>query len=255
MRRQVPDRSADQYPGESFAGAEGLQKFDLGMTPASVTPPPTWRRAAWFTVVTSAAALGGLILASSALVGYSRPPRGLDLPQEPSQGGYSPPGAAALPPPQGLGPGQTPQEDALPDDVGVGARQPARLPMVGGVVPYRIPGPPPGNAPAQPPWPDPSRADAVRQRCDQYFAALQDNDLSGAYAMTSGALHAAGFVAFAARYAAASSIEVTEVAVEPDHMVASVRLTRADGRGETQRHDLWLSQDADPTILADNLMQ
>lgn len=251
MRRPVPDRfceSADQQlPSAPLTGsepAEGLQKFDLGMTPASVTPPPTWRRAAWFTVIASAAALGGLILASSLLVDYSRSSRGLDLPQQLSPDGDPPSGTPVLAA-QGLRSAQTPRWSPLADEgVGLGARQPARLPMVGAVVPI----------PLVPPLPVPSGTEAVQQRCDQYFAALQDGDLRGAYAMTSDGLHAEGFAAFASRYAAATSIEVTEIAAEADHLVTAVRITWADGTVGTQRRELWFSRGESPMISADDLV-
>ena len=47
--------------------------FNLGTIPASVTPPRTWRRAAWFTIVASAAALLGLLAVGAVLVGPARP--------------------------------------------------------------------------------------------------------------------------------------------------------------------------------------
>src|SRR3954447_24713372 len=40
----------------------GLRKFDIGTVPASVTPPRTWRRAAWFSVGSSVAALVALLV-------------------------------------------------------------------------------------------------------------------------------------------------------------------------------------------------
>ncbi len=46
------------------APATGLRKFDLGNVPASVTPPRSWRRAAWFAVGTSAAVVLGLTVAA-----------------------------------------------------------------------------------------------------------------------------------------------------------------------------------------------
>lgn len=255
MRRHVPDRfrdSADRCPDESFLGAEGLQKFNLGMTPASVTPPPTWRRAAWFTVAASGAALGGLILASSAMVGYSRSPRDWNLPQEPSQQGASPPGTADLPSAPRFPVAATPQGTPLDGGVGVGARQPARLPMVGGVVPHQVSGPPAEIPRVHPRPPSSSGTEAVRRRCDQYFTALQNGDLRGAYAMTADTLRAAGFAAFTVRYAAASSIDVTEATVEPGRIVTSVRITWADGTVEPQRRELLLSPGENPTILADD---
>lgn len=54
------------------SGSVGLQMFRLGTIPASVTPPRSWRRAAWFTVLASVAALVGLVVAGALLVGPSR---------------------------------------------------------------------------------------------------------------------------------------------------------------------------------------
>src|SRR4051812_33219903 len=38
----------------------GLRKFNIGLVPASVTPPRTWKRAAWFAVASSLGVLIGL---------------------------------------------------------------------------------------------------------------------------------------------------------------------------------------------------
>ncbi|MGH3520350.1 MAG: hypothetical protein ACRDQ7_23795 [Haloechinothrix sp.] len=48
---------------------DGLSKFDLGTVPASVTPPPTWRKAAWFASVSSGGVVVALLVAGSYLVG------------------------------------------------------------------------------------------------------------------------------------------------------------------------------------------
>src|SRR5438067_279661 len=79
----VPDPLVDTTP------AGGLHKFDLGMVPASVTPPRTWRRAAWFAVVSAAAALGGLVFATAALVNQSTSTLRL-APNMPRGGEYPP---------------------------------------------------------------------------------------------------------------------------------------------------------------------
>ncbi|GAA4000158.1 hypothetical protein GCM10022247_20650 [Allokutzneria multivorans] len=47
----------------------GLRKLDLGMVPASVTPPATWKRAAWFAGLSSATVLVVLVAAAVTLVG------------------------------------------------------------------------------------------------------------------------------------------------------------------------------------------
>ena len=54
------------------SGSIGLRMFNLGTIPASVTPPRTWRRAAWFTIVASAAALLGLVAVGAVMVGPMR---------------------------------------------------------------------------------------------------------------------------------------------------------------------------------------
>jgi hypothetical protein len=51
------------------SGTVGLRMFNLGTIPASVTPPRSWRRAAWFTVAASVAALAGLLAVAAVMVG------------------------------------------------------------------------------------------------------------------------------------------------------------------------------------------
>lgn len=48
---------------------DGLGTFDLGSVPASVTPPKTWRKAAWFATGASGAVVVGLLFAGTFLVG------------------------------------------------------------------------------------------------------------------------------------------------------------------------------------------
>lgn len=48
---------------------DGLSKFDLGTIPASVTPPRSWRKAAWFATVSSGGVVVALLVAGSYLVG------------------------------------------------------------------------------------------------------------------------------------------------------------------------------------------
>lgn len=51
----------------------GLGSFDLGSVPASVTPPRTWRKAAWFATASSGGVVVALLFAGSALVGKPTP--------------------------------------------------------------------------------------------------------------------------------------------------------------------------------------
>ncbi|WP_143012961.1 hypothetical protein [Actinopolyspora mzabensis] len=60
------------------------------MIPASITPPRTWRRAAWFVVVSAAAALGGIVLVT-AVVMSNEPTRLATDPRNPPRAGEYPP--------------------------------------------------------------------------------------------------------------------------------------------------------------------
>ncbi|QTR01450.1 hypothetical protein J7S33_18795, partial [Saccharothrix algeriensis] len=65
--------------------AMGLRKFDIGLVPASVTPPRTWQRAAWFAVLSSAAVLVGLAFAAATLVGANTPEERIGVPGYPGR--------------------------------------------------------------------------------------------------------------------------------------------------------------------------
>ncbi|MBB3049074.1 hypothetical protein FHS23_000069 [Prauserella isguenensis] len=53
----------------SVRPVDGLGTFDLGSVPASVTPPSTWRRAAWFASLSSGAVVVAMLVAGTLLVG------------------------------------------------------------------------------------------------------------------------------------------------------------------------------------------
>lgn len=59
IRRILPEGAAEP--------ADGLGMFDLGSIPASVTPPKSWRKAAWFATASSGGAMA-LLLAGSFLL-------------------------------------------------------------------------------------------------------------------------------------------------------------------------------------------
>jgi hypothetical protein len=54
---------------------DGLGKFDLGSVPASVTPPKTWRKAAWFATLSSGGVVVAMLFAGSMLVGKPADPQ------------------------------------------------------------------------------------------------------------------------------------------------------------------------------------
>ncbi|MGH3624445.1 MAG: hypothetical protein ACRDQ5_22110, partial [Sciscionella sp.] len=63
--------------------SHGLRMFDIGTVPASVTPPTTTRRAAWFSVLASTGVLVTLISLSAALVGPPKSTEQIGLPGVP----------------------------------------------------------------------------------------------------------------------------------------------------------------------------
>ncbi|MEO6086714.1 MAG: hypothetical protein ABIQ18_26730, partial [Umezawaea sp.] len=62
---QVPAQRGGRPAPDPLVDTEGsgLRTFNIGLVPASVTPPRTWKRAAWFAVVSSAGVLIGLAVA------------------------------------------------------------------------------------------------------------------------------------------------------------------------------------------------
>lgn len=63
------DGMDDADDNERIRPVDGLGTFDLGSVPASVTPPSTWRRAAWFASLSSGAVVVAMLVAGTLLVG------------------------------------------------------------------------------------------------------------------------------------------------------------------------------------------
>ncbi|SDZ06072.1 hypothetical protein SAMN05216215_104475 [Saccharopolyspora shandongensis] len=240
----------------------GLHKFDLGMVPASVTPPRTWRQAAWFAIASSAAALGGLMFATTLLAGGSTTIKGLELPSMP-RGEYPP---VAPTDPYYLT-GDPTRPEAVRATGSVQPLQPSPPLATSAGIPIQ-PNPIGSSAPGAPGLPtsgttpttsSPTRtpellfADTgpVKQRGEEYYAAIGRGDLRSAYALTTGSLHAEGYEAFAARYSRAKSVEVVESYATPTSTLHTVRLTMADGTVQTQRRELRYTMADEPLITSD----
>ncbi|SFS42712.1 hypothetical protein [Saccharopolyspora flava] len=258
-------------PLTDTAPVGGLHKFDLGMVPASVTPPRTWRRAAWFAIASSAAALGGLVFATTLVSSHTTRIEGLDLPSMPRGGAYPPlprdpyfltgdptrpSTASAAPPPSSSpnrlisGPQPTgttapePGEDGtgdLPESPGGGAP--------GTSAPPTTSRPPTTEAPQLLKLTD---TEGMQRSSEQYFDAIAAGDLPGAYALTTGKLREEGYQAFAARYSFASKVEVTQVYVTPTSTTHTLRLTLPDGSVRTERRILRYEMAEQPLISSDD---
>lgn len=257
-------------PLTDTAPVGGLHKFDLGMVPASVTPPPTWRRAAWFAIASSVAALGGLVFATTLVSGHTTRIEGLDLPSMPRGGEYPPlprdpyfltgdptrpstAGTTTAPPRSpnqlvaGLQPTGTPQPNApgdnADDDAGPGSGVP------GADTPPTTNRPPTTEAPQLLELTD---TEGMKRSSEQYYDAISGGDLPGAYAMTTGRLREEGYEAFAARYSYATRVEVTEVYVTPTSTTHALRMTLPDGSVRSERRVLRYEMAENPMIAADD---
>lgn len=75
----APGDEPDDAPSVYLAPpTDGLSTFDIGTVPASVTPPRSWRKAAWFATVSSSGVVVALLVAGSYLVGQPSTDQAVD---------------------------------------------------------------------------------------------------------------------------------------------------------------------------------
>ncbi|MBV8931807.1 MAG: hypothetical protein JO285_04530 [Kutzneria sp.] len=241
---------------ETVAEADpvGLCTFDIGTVPASVTPPGTWKRAAWFSIGSSAAALIGLLAVATALVDPSRlraqfeslPGHPFEVPlpsvttsaPQPGTVGYPTAVAART---------QAMDDDALAVN---DQHRPVPSTTARSSPPGATPLPPITTAPGPAlPIVDPTK---IAKQTQHFFTALNTN-VSEAYDLTSGALRASGEAALQQRYADLASVQVQGIVVDPSRAVtiSTVLVTRKDGSTVTEQHALKFSVDDVPLITDD----
>lgn len=231
----------------------GLRKFDIGTVPASVTPPRTWRRAAWFSVGSSVAALVALLVAGALLVG----PAGIRTQIESFPGN---PLQVPLPtiitdtPTRQLPPG-APSEVAATDGNATAAAGPQTT--AGGGSDTHGGGSPTHTG--QPtittvtgvtdPVVDPTK---IAQQTQHFFAAVASN-VGEAYQLTSGALKADGEAALQQRYQDVSSVQVQGITIDPGKGITinTVLVTHKDGSTTSEQHVLAFTPGLLPLISQD----
>jgi hypothetical protein len=236
--------------------AGGLCTFNIGLVPASVTPPRTWRHAAWFAVLSSAAVLVGLMVAAT-LIGPSRSNGRIDtLPGYPS---YLPP---ILPTPDAPG-GRTalrrPVELAAAGSSAAGTRSwrtgHGADDDVSGDVPSGT-GASGGARPAPPTVSTVAGAgvpiidgDVISDQTEHFYGTVV-SDIRQAYAMTTGALHADGGAALVQRYRDVSSVRLRQITVDPSRGVTVnlLEITWRNGPVVTERRELVFSPGDVPKI-------
>ena len=242
---------------------DGLGGFTIGSVPASVTPPKTWRKAAWFATGASGAVVVGLLCAGSFLVG--KPP--MDQAVQGSWPGYQ--GAPAVvdptveqPPSEGGGAAgpdtSTHSENAAGTTRGGGAgpvdsaaRPPAAGPdtstgtgtgttgpqTTGTTTPGGAPRKPPvtpaqRETPAKAPWwySFPPDAQTMGDNSEKFFNTVT-TDPGTASSVTTGDLHDQGPQALSERYAGIAYFEVKKVSIDQERGVTvnTVEVTHTDG--------------------------
>ncbi|AHI01489.1 hypothetical protein [Kutzneria albida] len=236
----------------------GLRKFDIGSVPASVTPPRTWRKAAWFSVCSSAAALIGVLVVAAALIG----PTKLRTQIESFPGQWQ----VALP---SVTPSATSRHGLPGDPVSVAQTGTAEPTATGRVPGSAVPAPPSashgstaapkptGTLPLPPITTVPGTPDVdptkIVQQTQHFFAAI-DTNVGEAYQLTTGALRAGGQAALEQRYAEVSAVRLQGITVDPGKSltISTVLLTKKDGSTVTEQHVLRFSTDDLPLISDDS---
>ena len=251
-------------------GPMGLHKFDLGYIPASVTPPRTWRKAAWFTIFCSAAALVGLLFVTSELVGPvhvasdidSLPGLPTNLPFNQGPTSTTPPSSRHSQPPGR--PGSSPRLPGNPvrptdaqgnpvttDGTGSGDSAP---PSGGGGTPVSGDAPSTGaTSPSTvttvnngPPAVDPTK---LGTRTEQFFSQVVTN-VDAAANMTADTVHDNAKAIIEQNYGDISTIQIKSVSVDPSSgvTVSLLQVTNKDGSTSTQQRTLQFTLSGDPKI-------
>jgi hypothetical protein len=249
--------------------ATGLRKFDLGNVPASVTPPRSWRKAAWFAVGTSAAVVLGLSIAAVELMGrpvsdgtlidampvYPTGPLTLErLPNEETTTDPSGTKKATPPSPKpSVSHPRAPEDQTSQDgprDTVIGSSaggqtsdDPTSQDMTSTTPqePYRTTV---GPAPVTPT--DPT---AMGDRTEEYFK-LVTSDPTAAHAMTTGGMAREGAEGIEARYAGVERVEVQDITIDRNQAVttSTIKIVHEDGTETIEHRQLTFTWGGDPKI-------
>lgn len=239
----------------------GLHKFDLGTIPASVTPPKTWRTAAWFAVGSSLAVVLGLVFAAAALVGQPKSTETIDaLPGVPSAIYLDDPSATQSSQ-QRSATSRAERSTVVPGH-SQSIRGSGNAPTAGSSVRTSVP--PTSSSTAPPPYTPPVRettpkralatndAKQIGDRTEAFYAAITSNP-DAAYQMTTGEMRGQGEQAFRERYADIKKVQVRRISIDPNQgtTVSEVTVTKRDGTTFTERRRLKFTSGRDPKISSE----
>ncbi|MEU7479405.1 hypothetical protein AB0A63_25685 [Lentzea sp. NPDC042327] len=251
-------------PIDPIADTDGLRKFNIGMVPASVTPPRTWKRAAWFAVVSSVLVLVGLSVAAAKLVSGGGQVERIGLPGYPSDV----PLISALP--TAVSPTSATTAGTRTSPANTGRGNP--VPGTGGATPGSAAprssgqGAPTGSGTKPPGTAAPvittvplSQAPAVdgteiAQRTEDFYREMTAN-ADTALALTTDTVRANAGSLLEGRLADISLIEVEEIVVDPGKglTVSLLRLTKKDGSVSQEKRELSFTLGELPLISGERL--
>ncbi|MGM1061015.1 hypothetical protein [Saccharothrix sp. Mg75] len=232
--------------------AVGLRKFNIGLVPASVTPPRTWKRAAWFAVLSSAGVLVGLAIAAAKLVGSVNPVERIGMPGYPTDVPLLTGFPSSSPSTAGTTAAPVPRDQRAPAagraGEGLRAAQGDRSPAGAGDPPGGSSGSRTATAvaPAAPsvttvpgdsaPLVD---AETIADRTERFYEeAVRNADTAAA--MVSEGFRSTARALAAGRFADVALVEVERISVDPARgvTVSTIRVTREDGTTSTERREL-----------------
>jgi hypothetical protein len=264
--------------GRTQPPRKGLLEFDLGLIPASVTPPRSSRHAAWFAIGSSiVAGIGLAIIATAVVYGPARSPAIEALPGLPSMR------LGTAPPPSG-----SPQVPAaaLAPVVRAAPGRGIAIPAAATTGQTRAPGPTPAQAPTanQPTVPTTTRpaqvvarpaplhprakrvlhpaaalpaalvnpsgtrpnATVLGDRAEAFYQQVVTNP-AAAFTMTAGPLRQQGVHTFRLRYADVARIELRHLTINPANatVLGVMTVLHRDGSRtvESRLLTFWSSQD------------
>ncbi|MPY77001.1 MAG: hypothetical protein GEV04_00620 [Actinophytocola sp.] len=247
---------------------DGLSTFDLGSVPASVTPPRSWRKAAWFATVSSGGVVVALLVAASYFVGQQPQQQQVAVDNWTGLRGENPPLHN-----QGLGAttertteSPEPSQNIIADRAVVVPSTTAGAQMDEDPLPTSAPGsptvttsaaPPPSSptTTAEPQKPPPSSAPR-ETRSDYFYRFPPDAETMGdrseiflneitenpekAYEQTGGDLREEGVDSIAARYSHIAYFEIERIYIDQRNRVTinTVKVVYNDGSSERQQRTL-----------------
>ncbi|MDX8052075.1 hypothetical protein SK571_22025 [Lentzea sp. BCCO 10_0798] len=236
---------------------DGLRKFNIGLVPASVTPPRTWKRAAWFAVVSSVLVLVGLSVAAAKLVGGGGAVETVGLPGYPSDvptigalrtGGTSPSATGGSTPsaaPTGkVAPAPGTGTSSVPGTSGPAS---ATNTKPSGTAPPVITTVPVTQAPVV-------DGGKIAEQTESFYRAMATN-ADTALAMTTDTVRSNADALLEGRVADISLIEVKEILVDPSKglTVSLLQVTKKDGSVSTEKRELTFTLGDLPLINGERL--